>query len=182
MLTMDTRWLELCRDGDAVAVEKLVCTYQKELYRLAFSILNDPDEAEDCTQEAFLAVLRGLDSFRGNASFKTWLYTITVNVCRNRYERRKNRQRLQNVLQGIFHTQPAAHPEESIIQNEADERIWQSICHLGEKHRLPVLLRYYHDLPVAEIAQILGVPAGTVHSRLNTARERLRDVLKEGQV
>ena len=182
MLTMDKRWLELCRDGDASAIERLVSSYQKELYRLAFSILNDHHEAEDCTQEAFLAVLHNLDSFRGDSSFKTWLYSITINICRNRFERRKHRQRLQNILNMIFSTQTAAHPEESAIQNESDQRLWQRIRYLDEKHRVPLILRYFHDLPVAEIAQILDVPLGTVRSRLNTARERLRDVLKDGIV
>jgi RNA polymerase sigma-70 factor, ECF subfamily len=176
---MDKRWLELCRDGDASAIERLVCNYQKELYRLAFSIMNDHDEAEDCTQDAFLAVLHNLDSFRGDSSFKTWLYSITINICRDRFERRKHRQRLQSILNVVFSTQHAAHPEENAIQNESDERLWQRIRYLDEKHRMPLILRYFHNLPAAEIAQILGLPLGTVHSRLNTARERLRDILKD---
>lgn len=179
MLTMDTHWLEQCRAGEARAVERLVCAYQQELYRLGLFILNDPDEAEEAVQETFLAALRSLDSFREDSSFKTWLYGVAINTCRKRYRRKAIYQRFQTVLQGIFHTQPVIHPEETAIQNETDSRLWQAIQSLDEKQRYPVVLRYYHDLPVAEIAAILQVPQGTIHSRLNLAREKLRAILKE---
>ena len=179
---MDSQLLELCRNGDALAVERLVCTYQPDVYRLALSILDTHSEAEDATQEAFLAVLRGLNSFYEGASFKTWLYIITVNVCRTRLQRRKARERLQTILQFfLFLRNTSVSPEETVLQREADATIWQAVCTLDEKHRLPLILRYYHDLPVDEIAAILKIPPGTVHSRLNTARARLHGVLKEGQ-
>src|SRR4030095_6915108 len=90
MTVMDSRWLEQCRVGDSLAIERLVQTYQGAVYRLALSILDDSDEADDATQEVFVAALRALESFRGNASFKTWLFSITVNVCRNRLTRHKS--------------------------------------------------------------------------------------------
>ena len=179
---MDSLWLEQCREGDSLAIERLVQTYQQDVYRLALSILDDSDEADDATQEVFVAALRALESFRGNASFKTWLFSITVNVCRTRLQRRKNRGRLQQILQSLFHVRGGhAGPENEAIQSESDSALWQAIHALDDKHRIPVLLRYYHDLPVAEIAEPLGVPVGTVHSRLNHARERLRTLLKEEQ-
>ena len=64
MTVMDSHWLEQCREGDGLAIEKMVQTYQKDVYHLALSILDDPHEAEDGTQETFLAALRALDSFR----------------------------------------------------------------------------------------------------------------------
>jgi RNA polymerase sigma-70 factor (ECF subfamily) len=164
-------------------VERLVDTYQQDVYRLALSILDTHHEAEDATQEAFLAALRALDTFHGGAAFKTWLYTITVNVCRTRLQRRKTRERLQTILQAILPLRNQADsPEETTIQREAVSSLWQAVCNLDEKHRLPLILRYYHDLAVDEIATILGIPPGTVHSRLNTARAQLRGVLKEGQL
>ena len=83
---MDSRWLEQCREGDALAIERLVQTYQQDVYRMALSILDDPDDADDATQEVFLSALRGLASFRENASLKTWLFSITINVCRSRLQ------------------------------------------------------------------------------------------------
>ena len=175
---MDSHWLEQCRVGDSLAIERLVQTYQGEVYRLALSILEDSDDADDATQEVFVAALRALESFRGNASFKTWLFSITVNVCRTRLQRYKRRGQLQQILQSLF-GQNQAHPEHEAIQSESDSALWQAIHALDDKHRIPVILRYYHDLSVAEIAETLGVPVGTIHSRLNHSRERLRALLKE---
>jgi RNA polymerase sigma-70 factor (ECF subfamily) len=178
MTVMDSQWLAKCREGEPLAIERLVQTHQKDVYRLALSILDDRDEADDATQEVFISALRGLDSFRANSSFKTWLFSITINVCRSRLQRDKSRTRLRQVLQSLFRSDQT-HPESEAIQNEADTKLWQAIRTLDEKHRIPVILRYYHGLPVAEIAEMLGVPVGTVHSRLNHARERLRTRLKE---
>ena len=174
--------IELCRAGDSSAVEQFVQTYQQDMYRLALSILDDATEAEDATQESLLAALRSLDSFRGASSLKTWLFSITVNICRTRLQKRNRRDRLKQILSGILQIQATRAPsvEDSAIKNELDEALWRAIHSMDEKHRLPIVLRYYHDLSVAEIAAILQVPEGTVHSRLNTARSQLHSVLKEG--
>jgi RNA polymerase sigma-70 factor, ECF subfamily len=179
---MDSRWLEQCREGDALAIERLVLTYQQDVYRMALSILDDPDDAEDATQEVFVSALRGLASFRENASLKTWLFSITINVCRSRLKRLQSRGWLQQILQSLFHLRSEqAHPEDEAMKSESDAALWQAIHSLDGKHRIPIVLRYYHDLPVADIAEMLRIPPGTVHSRLNHARERLRTLLKEEQ-
>jgi len=178
MTVMDSQWLEQCREGDSLAIERLVQTWQQDVYRLALSILDDPADADDATQEVFLSALRALESFRGHASFKTWLFSIAINVCRNRLQRAKRRGRLQQILQSLF-AQEQAHPEKETVQNESDSELWQAVRTLDDKHRIPVILRYYHDLPVNDIAEMLGIPSGTVHSRLNHAREQLRALLKE---
>jgi len=180
MTVMDSQWLAKCREGDTLAIERLVQTHQQDVYRLALSILDDPDEADDATQEVFVAALRSLDSFRGDSSIKTWLFSITINLCRSRLGRDKSRTRLRQILQSLFRGEQA-HPESEAIQNEADSELWQAIHALDEKHRIPIVLRYYHDLPVNEIAEMLRIPVGTVHSRLNHARERLRARLKDRQ-
>jgi RNA polymerase sigma-70 factor (ECF subfamily) len=178
MTVMDSRWLAQCREGDSLAIERLVQTYQQDVYRLALSILDDPDDAEDATQEVFLSALRALESFRGHASFKTWLFSIAINACRNRLQRAKSRGRLRQTLQNLF-SQKQADTEGEAVQNESDSELWQAVRALDDKHRIPVILRYYHEMPVAEIAETLGVPVGTIHSRLNHARSTLRTQLKE---
>ncbi len=169
-----------CREGDESAVELLVSQHQKTTFRLALSILEDPSEAEEAAQDALMAALGALDSYRGEASFNTWLHAITVNVCRNRLRKRQTWCRLNNILQAIFNTagERTPHPEEAVLQNESDRVLWKAVHSLGEKHRLPVILRYYHDCTVAEIAQILNVNEGTIHSRLSVARDRLRVMLE----
>ena len=181
---MDYRLIELCRAGDSSAIEHFVQTYQQDIYHLALSILDDSIEAEDATQEALLAALRALDSFHGTSSLKTWLYSITVNICRTRLQHHKRRKRLTEILGGFLRVIGTRLPsvEEDAIQHESDETLWRSIHNMDEKHRIPIVLRYYHELSVAEIASILQIPEGTVHSRLNTARKHLHDVLKEGNV
>jgi RNA polymerase sigma-70 factor (ECF subfamily) len=98
---------------------------------------------------------------------------------------RKNQrwQRLRNRLTALFNTQVEnpSRPEETALRNEVDRVVWNTIQSLGEKHRIPIILRYYHGLPIAEIAQVLGISEGTVHSRLNTARERIKvELVKVG--
>lgn len=159
-------------------IDSLVTAYYPIIRRLAFSILGDVHEAEDAAQETFIAVARSLEGFREDASPKTWLYSIAVNHCRGRLRKVKTRMRLQNLLQAL-HLQQARppDPEQAFAQNEADRSIWQAVDHLDEKHRLVVILRYVHDLTTPEIAQVLGISPGTVHSRLHYARQELRACL-----
>lgn len=165
----------LFNPSDYLAVEDFVRTHHEAVYRLAFSVLDDPAEADDAAQEALVAALRALPTYRGEAAFSTWLYTITLNVCRGRLRKRKRAERLFETLRAIFHLRAEAQPapEEAAIHNETLARVRQAVNALDEKHRLPVILRYYHDLPTAEIAHILGLNEGTVHSRLFNARAKL---------
>jgi RNA polymerase sigma-70 factor, ECF subfamily len=179
MITMDYRLIELCRVGDSAAIENFVQTYQRDVYRLALSILDDAVEAEDATQDSLLAALRSLDSFRGASSLKTWLYSITVNICRTYLQRHKTYERLTKILGEILRVRSAHSVEENAIQSESDRTLWRVIHGMDERHRIPIVLRYDHDLSVAEIANILQIPEGTVHSRLNTARKLLHEVLKK---
>ena len=181
---MDYRLTELCRAGDSSAIEHFVQTYQQDIYHLALSIVDDSIEAEDATQEALLAALRALDSFHGVSSLKTWLYSITVNICRTRLQHHKRRERLTEILGSFLRVLGTRIPsvEEDAIQHESDDALWHAIHNMDEKHRIPIVLRYYHNLSVVEIAHILQIPEGTVHSRLNIARKQLHNVLKEGNV
>jgi RNA polymerase sigma-70 factor (ECF subfamily) len=174
--------IERCRSGDEEAIGLLVQDNQGAIFRLALSILDDPAEADEATQETFLAALRSLGSYRGAASLRTWLFAITINVCRSRLRRGRAWQRVKELFLGgavsvSGRDEQAAHPEALAVQREAEDAVWQAVQALGEKHRLPVILRYYHDLRVAEIAGVLGISEGTVHSRLSTARDRLRVAL-----
>lgn len=178
---MDYRLIELCRVGDSAAIENFVQTYQQDVYRLALSILDNSAEAEEVTQDSLLAALRSLDSFRGDSSLKTWLYSITVNLCRNRLYRHKTYERLTKILGEVLRVRGTPSVEENAVQRESDRALWRAIHNMDEKHRIPIVLRYYHDLSVAEIANILQIPEGTVHSRLNAARGYLHNVLKEGR-
>jgi RNA polymerase sigma-70 factor, ECF subfamily len=171
--------IERCLAGDQAAIQKLVTGHQHIVFRLSLSILDDPAEADEATQEVMVAALSSLATFRANASLNTWLYRITVNLCRNRLRKRRTKERLIQVIRAVVRLtgESEAHPEEIAIQRESNQSLWQTVDKLGDKHRLPILLHYYHDFSVAEIAQILEIKEGTVLSRLFTARERLRGQL-----
>jgi len=170
----------LHRTGDPLTAdfESLVSAYYPYVRRLALSILDDPDEAEDAAQEAFIAASRALAAFRGQSEVKTWLTRIAVNVCRGRLRKRKARQVLTAALHSLHLAGPAQpSPETLALQREADRQLWQAVDALDEKHRLVVLLRYVHELSAAEIAAALEISEGTVHSRLFYARRRLQQGL-----
>jgi RNA polymerase sigma factor (sigma-70 family) len=108
------------------------------------------------------------------------LYTIALNHSRNHLRKRKVIARLKTTLTSIFRveTQKQTSPEDAVLQNEKEAALWRSLNQLDERHRVVMVLRYFQELSVAEISQILSVKEGTVHSRLHTAREKLRDALK----
>ena len=168
-----------CIQGDETAIAQLIQEHQLGVFRLALSILNDPGEANEAAQDTFIAALNALRSYRENSSFKAWLYTIALNISRSRLRKRKALEQLQRRLTAIFHIQSQRPPtlEDMVVGNEEDAALWKALEMLGEKHRIPIVLRYYHDLTVSEIANILKIKEGTVHSRLSIARERLRSEL-----
>ena len=170
--------------GNQDALERLIQNYHADIYRLALSILGNPADANEASQDAFIAMVNSLDSYQHFTTFKTWLYTITVNVCRSRLRKAKTIDNLNNTLRAVFQIQSQAIPstEEKVIQNEEDATLWQAIGKLNEKHRVPLVLRYFNDLSAVEIAEILNTREGTIHSRLHFARERLRAELEKKRI
>ena len=169
-----------CIAGNEDAIEILVREHETGVFRLALSILGDEAEANEVTQETFLSALRALPSYQEKKSLKAWLYTIALNHSRSHLRKRKVIERLRSTLTGIFRgeTEKQVSPEETVIQNEKEAALWRSLNGLDERHRLVVVLRYFHELSIAEISEILSVNEGTIHSRLHSAREKLRDALK----
>ena len=169
-----------CIQGDETAIAQLIREYQLGVFRLTLSILNDPGEANEATQDTFIAALRALKSYREISSFKAWLYKIALNISRSRLRKRKALERLQQTITSIFlaQGQHAPSPEEVVIDGEEGAVIRRALDRLGERQRIPMVLRYYHDLSIAEIAEILNIKEGTVHSRLSIGRERLRAELE----
>lgn len=160
-------------------ISDLVGQHYPALYRLALTILDDPDEADDAAQESIIAAARAIDTYQGQASLRTWLFSITINTCRGRLRRKKARQALARTLAGIQSLFSHGHsPEDAAERSQQDAALWSAVDSLDDRHRMVVILRYVHDLPVAEIARVLGIEEGTVHSRLYYARHRLMDQLR----
>jgi RNA polymerase sigma-70 factor, ECF subfamily len=180
MTEVQPSWLiSECIAGNEAAIEMFVRQYETGVFRLALSVVGDQAEANEITQETFIAALGSLPSYKEKKSFKAWLYTIALNHSRSHLRKRKVIERLRNTLNTIFRieTQKQASPEESVIESEKEAEVWKILSQLDEPFRIVVVLRYFHELPVSEISEILSVNEGTIHSRLHTARERLRNAL-----
>jgi RNA polymerase sigma-70 factor (ECF subfamily) len=149
---------------------------------VAVSILGDPDEAKDATQDTFVTVMKKLDQYQIGTNFKAWIYTITVNTCRGCLRKRKARASLIRLLAPL-HSLVARppNPEESAVQRETRSQLWAAVDRLGEKHRVTVILRMVHGMSIREIAQVLETREKTVYSRLYDAFRRLRVEL-DGQI
>lgn len=172
--------LQQAQANDTAAIEALVREYYGYVLRLCLSVLDDATEADDAAQETFISAARDLPGYRGDAEPKTWLYAIAINTCRGRLRKRRARQRLENSLRAVYSLlQRSADPEQAIIQDEANWQVWRAVDDLGEKHRLPVILHYVHELSASEIAAVLGLSEGTVHSRLHYARQYLHARLSQ---
>ena len=172
-----------CIAGNEAAIEMFVHQYETSIFRLALSIVGDPAEANEVTQATFIAALRSLPAYQDyqdKKSFKAWLYTIALNHSRSHLRKRKILERLRTTLTSIFkvETEKQILPEEAVIQSEKEAQVWSSLNQLDERHRIVVVLRYFHELSIAEISEILSISEGTIHSRLHSAREKLRNALK----
>jgi RNA polymerase sigma-70 factor (ECF subfamily) len=169
-----------CIAGKDEAITMLVRQYETGVFRLALSIVGDQAEANEITQETFIAALRALPSYQEQQSFKAWLYKIALNRSRSHLRKWKVLERLRTTLTSIFQveTQKQILPEEAAIKSEKEAAIWNSLNELDERYRTVVILRYFHELSIAEISEILSVKEGTIHSRLYSAREKLRNALK----
>jgi RNA polymerase sigma-70 factor (ECF subfamily) len=172
-----------CKQGDKLALEALIRRYQTYVFRLCCLVMRNEQDAEDMTQETFLRACRALPRYqsREGSSFEAWLYRIAVNCCRSRMRRKWYQMLPWPEPAPQIMAEPDEQPERRVEQNEWRAEILDAIDSLGDKHRMVVVLRYYAGMSNEEIAEALGLPSGTVRSRLFTARERLRQVLEESE-
>lgn len=186
----EARLVERCRRGDRQAFRTLVDRYQRKVYSLALSFVRDPDEARDISQEAFLKVFRHLSTFQGTASFYTWVYRITVNLCID-LKRKAGRGNTAEFDERIGHEEagsPADHlsahrlgfdPVRALHNSELRQRLMGALDQLSEQHRAVLVLREVDGLSYKEIADVMECPEGTVMSRLFHARKQMQELLRE---
>jgi len=184
--TDDSALIEKCRAGDVAAFEPLVEKYRQRVWRLAYNVLRDREEAWDVAQEAFIKAYQALPSFRGQSAFYTWLYRIAMNVAADRARSRAAQGRAfgtervpeEDWERVITDPNPAeASPADTAVRREERRKIMQALDQLSEDHRRIIMLGDLEGLSYREIAETLEIPMGTVMSRLHNARKRLRDVL-----
>ncbi len=173
----DERDEELVRrylGGDATAFAELVRRHETRVYNLCFRLLGNREDARDAAQDTFLSLVRKLKGFRGEAAFSTWLYRVTANACHDALRRRRRQPRtLELVQEGP--AEPAADDDPSRAGDAAD--VQRALLQVPEEFRAAVVLHDVQDLEYAEIATILGIPVGTVKSRIHRGRVALARAL-----
>jgi len=180
----DRALLERWRAGEAAAFDALVRRHEGRVYRILLRLLGSPDEAEDASQETFLNLHRYAGRFRAEARFSTFVYRVAVNAALNRRRSlRRRRARLEALVeeQAGGHARPAAPrgPEEAALGREVQRRVQRAIVELSPRLRAPLVLYDIEGLPYAEVARVLGLPEGTVKSRIHRARCALRGQLRD---
>ena len=179
----EKQWIALGRAGDIEAFEKLVVRYQTRIYHIGLRMLQQEEDAADMTQEVLLKIYRSLPSFRGDASFSTWVYRIAVNTCYDFL--RRNAKRKEDSLSDLFCEGEAAEsewevadysalPEQLLVDWESEQYLLYLLDGLSPKYRLVMMLREVVGLSYQEIAEATQLSLGTIKSRLNRARKAMR--------
>ncbi|MBU5312614.1 sigma-70 family RNA polymerase sigma factor [Tissierella carlieri] len=168
-------------------IDLIINKNKTKLYTFCFHLSRNKQEADDLFQDTWIKVFSNLDSFDESKSFEGWLYTIALNSYRDKYRKAKRwlnrivdftdsdeKNRILDNANSILGL-----PEEEYHKEEERKRVQEAISKLKDKHKLPLILYYYRSLSYKEIAEILGVPEGTIKSRINTAKTKLKDILEE---
>ena len=170
--------IELIQSGDRQAFNRLVTEYQQKVINISFGMLSDYEEACDAAQEVFVKIYRYIGGFRGDSSLSTWIYRITKNVCSDFLrKRRENAVSIDDSEKNIEINDNSFSPEHSAEKTERQRLLRSAISELDENSRTVIVLYEMEDMSYEEISKVLDMPVGTVKSRLNRAREKLKKIL-----
>ena len=173
-------WIAAAREGDQGAFEELVRLYEKRVLALTQRMCKNPEDAAEAAQEAFFAAWRGLKNFRGDSSFSTWIYRLASNACVDLLRREGKQQAAVSLDDGELNLDvpsAAASPQEEAERRELREQIEEGLRALPPEYRAALVLREIQQLRYDEIGEALGVDIGTVKSRINRGRKKLRSFL-----
>lgn len=177
----DRRLIEKCLSGHRDAFGELVCRYQGRLYNAVIRLVDHADDAADIVQDSFLNAYQALRSFKGDAEFFTWLYRIAFNTAISLKRKKRATVSLDagGPDGGIDPDDPSEYvkPGQALQRSEDEAQLQQAMNRLSSEHREVLILKDIEGMKYEDIAVILGVPIGTVRSRLNRARLELRDLL-----
>lgn len=178
----DEELVRLCRTGDRQAFEILVRRHITRVYGFCLHMLRSKEEAEDAVQDTFSSAFRNLASFRGDATFSTWLRRVAYNKSLDIIRRRQARNSLGNDMEG---TDPLGgnrgDPEAELLKRAESDLLWRLVGRLPPRQRAVMILFYREDLSYEEISKALGVPKRTVETRLYRARRALTELWRREQ-
>ncbi|WP_250277866.1 RNA polymerase sigma factor [[Clostridium] colinum] len=183
---MDIEIVEKVLKGDVDAFSNIIDKYEKMIYNLAYRIFNNVSDAEDITQETFIKIYKNLYKCEGKQSIKTWIYTIAYNTCIDEVRKRKGKNNISLDMEidgkdnsfSLDFPSNEPTPENYLIQKEGILEIEQAINSLNEDNKALIFLRDIKGFSYNEISEIMGLNIGTVKSKLNRARNTLKNILK----
>ena len=181
------------QQGDATAFEQLVFLHRDQVYAIAYQMTRNADDAMDVTQDAFIRLFRALPSFKAKARFSTWMHRVVLNCALDhlRHEKRHRAGKVDpdddapesNDPPGMTHRFPATSTpptqRHAADAQQLQRRVREALRQLSSKQRQAFILRYYHDLNIVEVAEVMRSSQGTIKRHLFRAHERLKDILKD---
>jgi len=186
--TPDTELVARFQAGDRAAFNEITQRYQHKIYGLCLRWLGHEQIAAEVAQDVFVSAFRAMNRFRGDSKLSTWLYRIAINHCKNRrlYQRRRHTHRHESLDKPIGDEEDGRRrelpsdgplPDAGMHRTEAQELLQAALSQLDEEQRFIIVLRDIEDRTYEEIAELLGLPRGTVKSRLHRARNQLAKLL-----
>ncbi len=166
--------VQRCLQGDGKAFEELVEKYQKPLFNIALRMLHDEQDAEDVTQNAFLHAFENLQHYKPEHHFFSWIYRMTVNESINWIKKKKRRVPMDAAM-----ADSSRLPDALAEREEISELVGRALMRLKPEARALIVLRHFHGTSYAELAYIFEIPQKTVKSRLFSARQQLREILRK---
>lgn len=164
--------------GDASAFNDLLSAHERKMYAVCLRMCGNHEDAQDCLQEAMLRVFRAISGFKGQSSFSTWLYRVTMNTCLDELRKKKNKQStsLDSLLEtGWSPADTEDTPEKHAVVSERKAEIRKVIRELPDDMRSAIVLRDIQGFSYDEISKILNINVGTIKSRISRGREKLRE-------
>ena len=187
MATTDEELVARSRGGDLDSFNQLVLRWERPIYALAYRVIGREEDARDVSHETFLRAFRALGGFKGQAKFSSWLYRITLNLCRD-WMRRERRTPVSQAPEGVDiielagEGEPAESIDDVVARKQLGRAVEKAMAMLPEDQRTAIIMKEYHGLTFQEIADLLDCPLSTVKTRLYQGLSVLRKQLHEDGV
>lgn len=171
----ESQQIRLARKGDQAAWEALMRAHQESVFWFSFLLLGDPDEADDIAQETFLRAYKALGRFDTERTLRPWLLSIASNLAHNRH---RSIGRYISALNRFIQQEPERIKPAYSNTNDESQTLWQAVRKMTKPFQEVIYLRYFLEMSETEMAESLGLPAGTVKSRLHRALSKLRGIIE----
>lgn len=180
MPAQDELLIRRAQQGDEKALEELLLACEKRVYNIAYRLMGNEADAYDMAQESLIKIYRGIAAFKGESSLSSWVYRITVNTCMDGLRKRKNApiSLEYSIEKGVpFEDEYGETPETKALSLERAQDIRKAISILSDNYRAVIVMRDIDGFSYEEISDMLDISVGTVKSRINRGRQRLKELL-----